>query len=81
MWVFNIMALIKHSREDLKNMDSSSLLEQFFSDYYIFQWQIDHSEASQYNSREQVNQAIRQEYQNRTKALKEEINRRFPVEP
>ena len=78
--MFNIMALIKNSRENLETLDSSSLLEQFFSDYYIFQWQIDHSEASPYNSKEQINQAIRQEYQSRTKAIKEEINRRFPVE-
>jgi len=74
------MTIVKDSQRDLRTMDSSSLLEKFFSDYYIFKFQLDHSEASPYNSREQVNQTIRQEYQNRTKAIKEEINRRFPVE-
>lgn len=74
------MGMMKGGLErDLRTIDSSSLLEEFFSEYHSFQIQLEWSEPSSYHSRKEINQSIKQEYQERTKSLREEINRRFPV--
>ncbi|GAH56810.1 unnamed protein product [marine sediment metagenome] len=73
------MTMLKGAERDFGMMDSSSLLEEFFSGYYHLQKQLEVSEPSPYHSRKKIDQSIEQEYQERTKSLREEINRRFPI--
>lgn len=70
------MTMIKGARRDLRAIDSSSLLEEFFSEYNNFQTELDWSEVSSHSY-----QYIERKYQKRTKSLREEINRRFSIKP
>jgi len=72
------MVMIKGSEENVRDIDSSELLERFVLETIIYRERLlEHNKGSPYHSVEEINKGMKERYMKRTKLLREELDRRL----